>query len=266
MKKLLIALLAAGAVSVYAQDARTTAAQISTAPTAADKAVAKASENSIAIGVTMTDGNSDTLLGTASFLHERKGDDYTLRLGIDGAYGETETETDTDDGKKKETVKSTENVKGVAEYRRLISERAYILGNLTALYDDIADVDYRVVLSIGPGYYLMKSDAATLSVDAGPAYITEKVGGEKNDEFALRFGERYERKLSDTAKVWQAVEYIPLVDDFGDYLLNSEIGIEAAVNNSVSLRLVVKNAYDSTPAEGREKSDTTVIGALAYKL
>ena len=254
MKKLFIALLAAGAVSVYAQDARTTAAQISVAPTAADKVAAKASENSIAIGVTMTDGNSDTLLGTASFLHERKGDEYTLRLGIDGAYGETDDE------------RTAENVKGVAEYRRLISERAYILGNLTALYDDIADVDYRVVLSIGPGYYLMKSDAATLSVDVGPAYITEKVDGEERDEFALRAGERYERKLSDTAKVWQALEYIPLADDFNDYLLNAEIGIEAAVNSSVSLRLVVKNAYDSTPAEDHEKSDTTVIGALAYKL
>jgi hypothetical protein len=29
---------------------------------------------------------------------------------------------------------------------------------------------------------------------------------------------------------------------------------------------VVKNAYDSTPAVDREKSDTTVIGALAYQL
>ncbi|MCO5044350.1 MAG: DUF481 domain-containing protein [Verrucomicrobia bacterium] len=254
MKRLIIALLAVGAVSVYAQDSRSTAAQISAAPTAADKVPAKATENSIAIGVTMTDGNSDTLLGTASYLHERKGDDYALRLGLDGAYGETDDE------------RTAENVKGVAEYRRLLSERAYLLGNLTALYDDIADVDYRAVLAIGPGYYLLKDDAATLSVDAGPAYIREKVGGETRDEFALRFGERYERKLSETAKVWQALEYLPLAKDFDDYLLNAEVGIEAAVNNSVSLRLVVKNAYDSTPAEDREKSDTTVIGALAYQL
>lgn len=112
----------------------------------------------------------------------------------------------------------------------------------------------------------MKDDAATLSVDLALAFITEKVGGETNDDWALRVGQRYDQQLSATAKVWQTLEYLPLIDDFNDYLLNAEIGIEAAVNSDLSLRLVVKNAYDSTPAADREKSDTTVIGALAYKL
>lgn len=254
MKKWMMLLLAAGALAAHADDARTTAAQIAAAPSAADKVPVKAKENSIALGVTMTDGNSDALLGTASYLHDRKRDAYTLRLGLDGAYAETEDET------------TTENVKGVGEYRRNVAERCYVLGNLTALYDSIADVDYRVILTIAPGYYLMKNDAATLSVDVGPAYITEKVGDVENDDVALRAGQRYERQLSATAKTWQAIEYLPLVDDFDDYLLNAEIGIEAAINSSASIRLVVKNAYDSTPAADREKSDTTVIGAIAYQL
>lgn len=254
MKKLIAAFLVAGAVVAQADDSRSTASKIEVAPTAADKVPVKAKENSIALGVTLTDGNSETLLGTASFLHDRKRDGYSLRLGIDGAYAEDKDET------------TTENVKGVAEYRKNLCERSYILGNVSALYDSIADVDYRVIVSAGPGYYLMKDDAATLSVDLGPAFITEKVGGETNDDWALRVGQRYDRQLSATAKVWQALEYLPLIDDLDDYLLNAEIGIEAAVNSDVSLRLVVKNAYDSTPAADREKSDTTVIGALAYKL
>lgn len=254
MKNTILALLVAGAMCAQADDSRSTASKIEVAPTAADKVPVKAKENSIALGVTLTDGNSDTLLGTASFLHDRKRDGYSLRVGIDGAYAEDKDQT------------TTENVKGVAEYRKSVSDRAYILGNLSALYDSIADVDYRVIAGVGPGYYLMKDDAATLAVDVGPAFITEKVGGETSDDWALRVGERYDRQLSATAKVWQALEYLPLIDDFGDYLLNAEVGIEAAVNSDLSLRLVVKNAYDSTPAADREKSDTTVIGALAYKL
>lgn len=256
MKKFVMMLMLAGAVSAaQAQDdARAAASKVAAAPTAADKVPVKAKENSIALGVTMTDGNSDTLLTTASALHDRKREDYTLRLGLDFAYSEDQD------------VKTTENIKGVVDYRYLVSERAYVFGNLTALHDDIADVEYRVVLSAGPGYYLMKDDRATLGVEAGPAYVIEEVGGEENDDLALRFGERYDRQLSPTAKCWQALEYLPIVDDFDDYLLNSEIGVEAAINSSVSLRLVVKNAYDSTPAVDREKSDTTVIGALAYQL
>ncbi len=56
--------------------------KVATAPTAADKAAVVAKENSIALGLTMTDGNSDTLLTTASALHDRKRDAYTLRLGL----------------------------------------------------------------------------------------------------------------------------------------------------------------------------------------
>lgn len=255
MRILMIAMVLAAAVAARAQDdARGAASKIAAAPTAADKVPVKAKENSIAVGVTATDGNSDTLLGTASALHDRKRDAYTLRLGLDFAYGEDNDE------------KTTDNLKGVAEYRRLLGERAYLFGNLTALYDDIADIDYRAVLSAGPGYFLMKDANVLLGVEFGPAYVREEVGGEENDDVALRFGERYDRQLSATAKCWQAVEYLPIADDFDDYLLNSEIGVEAAINSSASLRLVVKNAYDSTPAVDREKSDTTVIGAIAYQL
>ena len=254
MRKMMMALLLAMAVSAQAQDARSSAAKISTAPTDADKVAAKAKENSMALGVTMTDGNSDTLLTTVSALHDRKREDYTLRLGVDFAYGKSEGE------------ENNNNVKGVADYRYLLGERSYVFGNLTALHDEIADIRYRAVASVGPGYYLMKNEQVNLGVEAGPAYIREEVGDEENDELALRLGERYERQLSPTAKCWQALEYLPIVDDFDDYLLNSEIGVEAAINSTASIRLVVKNAYDSTPAADREKSDTTVIGALAYQL
>lgn len=235
MKKWMVILLAVSCVAAHAEEK---------AP----------SENSIAVGVTMTDGNSETLLATLGAEHNRKRDDYTLRLALSGAYGEDKDET------------TTENAKGVAEYRRLLSDRAYVFGSLSALYDAIADVDYRAILSVGPGYFLMKDDKASLGVEVGPAFLAEKVAGVENEEFALRAGQRYERQLSPTARTWQSLEYIPLADDFDDYLLNAEIGIEAAINSSAALRLVVKNAYDSKPADDKEKSDTTVIGALVFTL
>lgn len=241
MKKFISAIILVGAVSSQAQ--------VASAP-----AAAAPKENSIALGATMTDGNSDTLLTTVSATHDRKRENYNLRLAIDYAYG------------KADGTKNTDNAKGVADYRYLLNDRAYVFGNLMALTDDIADISHRVVLATGPGYYLIKNEKATLGVDVGPAYLNEKVGGDENSDLALRFGERYERQLSPTAKCWQALEYLPLVDDFGDYLLNSEIGVEAAINSSASIRLVLKNAYDSTPATDREKSDTTIIGALAYQL
>lgn len=233
----------------------------------AEEAPGKVKENSIAVGVTLTDGNSETLLANASFVHDRKREQYRLRLGIEGAYAENTVESTGADGQATSDSETTvENVKGAADYRRNLSERAYLGVNLTALYDGIADIDYRIIFSLAPGYYLMKSEAATLGVDAGPAYLVEKIGGDEREDVALRVAERYDRQLSPTAKTWQALEYLPLVDELDVYLLNAEIGVEAALNNSLSMRLAVKYAYDSTPAEGKEKGDTTVIGALVYQL
>lgn len=209
---------------------------------------------SVAAGLTATDGNSDTRQGTVSVLGERKADTDQYRTGLEFAYGETEGSN------------TLENGKAFAGWRHLVSERAYGLVDLTVAYDAIADVDYRATLAPGVGYFLMKDDLAQLGVEAGPAYVWEKVGGVSDDYLALRFAERYDRKLSDTATCWQSIEYLPRADDFDDYLLSAEIGVEAALNAKLSVRLVVKDQYDSTPAADRKQNDLTVIGALAYRL
>lgn len=237
-----------------ADDARTAASKVAAAPTAADNVPVKAKENSFAAGLTLTEGNSKTLVSSLSALHERKRDDYTLRLGADFAYGKDHSKT------------TTENGKAYAEYRRATCRRGYLFGNASIGYDSVADVNYRAVVAAGPGYYLMKDDRCTLGLEAGPAFIQEKVAGEENSDVALRVGERYDRQLSATAKCWQALEYLPVIDDFNDYLLNGEIGVEAAINASASIRLVVKDAYDSTPASDRKENDLTVLGALAFQI
>lgn len=217
-------------------------------------------ETGIAAGLNLTSGNSETLSGTASLLSEKKTEKDTYRAGVEGAYGESENQDTGEDDK------NVENAKVFAGYRHLLDERLYALIDASLGYDDIADVDYRLIVSPGLGYYLMKDAACTLGVEAGPAYIREEVGGEEDDILALRLAERYDRKLSDTAKVWQGVEYLPDVSDFGNYLLNAEIGVEAALNARMSLRLAAKDTYDSEPAEGREKNDLSVTGSLVYKL
>lgn len=58
----------------------------------------------------------------------------------------------------------------------------------------------------------------------------------------LRVAERFERKLTETAKVWQLAEWLPKVDDFSDYRLNIEIGIEAAISKAFSVRVVATTA------------------------
>ena len=146
------------------------------------------------------------------------------------------------------------------------SPRTFGALDLSVLTDDIADIRYRVTLGPGLGAYLVKNAKTSLSAEVGPSYIWEEVGDIRNDYFAVRFAERFEHVLSATAKIWQSVEYIPKADDFSDYLLNMEVGIEAAINSHVNLRLVLQDKYDSTPGVDLEENDLTLIAGIGVKL
>lgn len=209
---------------------------------------------SFSAGLTLADGNSNTKLADAEFKLEHKWAREELLFTLGGTYGE------------QEGTQNINNIKGKVNYRHLFSDRVFGYGDITGLRDDIADVDYRVVLSPGIGYYFLKSETLKLSGEFGPAEILEKVGGVTDETFAFRFAERLEWAISGASKIWQSVEILPAVGDFGDYLLNAEIGAEAPLADKLSLRLTVRDAYDSTPAAGREKNDLTVIGSVVYKI
>jgi putative salt-induced outer membrane protein YdiY len=212
-------------------------------------------EASIALGVTFNDGNTENSMGTFDLGVVRRSDDVqTLRFDVDAAYGEEEGD------------KTTENAKAVLNYQYLVSERAYGVFNTSVEADDIAEVDYRSITSLGLGYYLMKNDAAFLTLDAGPAYVFEKKGGIEDEYAAVRAAQRYERVMTTNAKFWQSAEYTAQIDDFDVYVLEAEVGVEAPVSEKLSIRLAAKNTYDNNPAEGKEKNDVTVTGALAYSL
>lgn len=222
----------------------------------------------LSFGTTLTDGNSDTMQANASLVTEGEKDGLgSLRAGLEAAYGETTTSTLDDDGVEEEATDTTiENARIFAGAKKTITDYIYGSVDSSVLYDDIAGIDYRATLSPSLGLYVIKGDIASLSVDLGPAYIWEKVSEVEDDYLAIRFGERAEYKFSGTAKAWQTAEYLPKADDFVDYLLNIEVGVEAALNSHLNLRLVFQNKHDSTPGEGLERNDLVLIGGISVTL
>jgi putative salt-induced outer membrane protein YdiY len=212
-------------------------------------------ETTAALGVTLTSGNSDTLLMTLSLDTKHKWNQNEVAFGLSGGYGESED------------VKNTEFINGFGQYNRLFTERFYAGLRLDASYDGIADLDYRVRISPLLGYYLIKNPKTTLSLEAGPSVVFEKYGPQDADTYmGVRFGERFEHKLTETTKVWQSIDYVPQVDQWLDkYLITAEVGIDTAITKRWSLRAVFQDIYDSLPASGREHNDIRLIAGTAYK-
>ena len=208
---------------------------------------------SASAGLTLTSGNSDTLLFTAKALASRKFDVRNeLDLGADATYGE------------QEDIKNNESIHGFAQYNRLFTDKWFGYLRLDALHDDIADVDYRITFGPGVGYYFIKNERTLLRAETGPAVVFEKQGGEDNTYLTLRLAERFEHKLTDTAKIWQALEILPEVGEWDNYIVNAEAGIDVAINSKWSLKAYVQDTYDNEPAEGRLKNDVKLVTALGY--
>lgn len=247
---LLAAALLSGGMSVLAQ----TPAQV--------PAKTPVWEKSVSVGLTLTRGNSETLLATANILAAKRWEHNELSLGVDGAYGETKLPGATN------STKNAESLHGFIQYNRLFTERLYGFGRVDALHDAVADVEYRLTLSPGAGYYFIKNERTKLSAEVGPAFIYEKIGSaDEHGYFALRVAERFEQKISDRARIWQSAEILPQVDDFDNYLINAELGIEADLTKDkrLALRSFIQDSYDNVPAPGRKKNDLKWVTAIAYK-
>jgi putative salt-induced outer membrane protein YdiY len=236
-----------------------------TARAADDKAAKKDTEGwvtGLALGLNLTRGNSKTMLGNASLKSENRKGQNEWTLGAEGNYGETEV---TVDGEKKDET-NIQNAKGNVEYRRLFTERTYGYLRAELAYDEIANLKYRLTVGPGAGHYLIKSDRQLLGVEGGVAYIWDKLGDEKDNRAAFRAAQNYNWKVSETARIWETVEYLPTADDWGNYLLNAEVGAEAAMTTKVNLRVVLQDKFNSRPAPDKKENDLTLIAGIKINI
>ena len=214
-------------------------------------------------GLTLTDGNSDTMNASLGAGTRKTNGDNAFLADLLFSYGESTITTTAADGSvSDDDVTTTENLAANAQFNRTFSDPVYGFVKGSFLYDDINLIDYRV--TVGPG---LGTVFGPFSLEAGVVFITEDVGDVSDDYIALRFAEKSEHVLSEGATFYQSVEFIPSVDDFSDdYLINAKVGVDAAINATLSLTVFALEKYDNTPAAGQDESDLTINAGVTYNL
>jgi putative salt-induced outer membrane protein YdiY len=218
-------------------------------------------KTSVSVGVTVARGNTDTTLASFTANTEKKWDKNDLVFGADGLYGETKDPNQT------KYTESAEVLHGFSQYNRTLAYGFYGYGRIDGFHDGIADIKYRLTLAPGLGYFFVTNKIVDFSAEIGPGYIKEQLDGDSRSFATLRIGEKLHYAISPHAKVWEAVEFLPQVNEFDNYLVNSEVGIETSLskNNRLSLRSVLQDSYNNIPAAGRLKNDLKLITSVAYK-
>ena len=210
-------------------------------------------ESSVSAGLTLTRGNSDTTMFTADFLTQRKTPVDEYRIGLGGGYGDQDS---------KQTVNF---YKAFAQWNHLLSERFYAYTRVEGLRDIIADLDYRLSIGPGVGYYLLKQTNTTLAAEVGTEFEAQDLGGQDQVFDTVRLAERFEHKFNAHARLWESAEIFPQVDKFDNYVVNVEIGVETSLTKSFSLKTFLDDSYANRPAPDKLKNDAKLIAAIAYK-
>ena len=246
---LLAALLLAGGLTSAHAEAAAAPAATNTVPKPAPWLT------SASAGLTLTRGNTRTMLATIGLDTKRKWDQNEASFGLAGGYG-------TDNG-----VDNNKYINGFGQFNRMYGAKFYAGLRLDGSYDGFAQLDHRLVLSPLVGYYAIKETNTTLIFEVGPSAVTEKHDLQNEQTYlGFRANERFDHKLSATTRIWESISYVPRVDDWVEkYVITAEAGIDAAINKHWSLRVVLQDIYDSQPTTGREKNDVRLVAGTAYK-
>jgi putative salt-induced outer membrane protein YdiY len=223
--------------------------------------VVKDWNGNVSLGLSLANGNSSAFGVNAGAILDKQWKKDEWHFAANGQYAVT------DYGTSNQTT-SANNMHGTTYYRHLFSDQFYGYLGLEAMHDDVAFISYRFITSPGLGYYLIKKPETRLRLEGGPSWIYERDhadGHTTKNYMAARIAERGEQDLGKNAKVWEQVEYLPKIDDWGSYLLNAEVGAEASMTKTLSMRIVARDQYNSDPAVGTKSNDITVIAALVYK-
>lgn len=161
-----------------------------------------------------------------------------------------------------ERSSETYQVGGRSRYN--INTADYLFGQASWLSDRFNGYDGRSVLVAGYGRQILSGPVHSLRLEAGPGvrYDDYHDGGHETDALAYAAAS-YQWQLTDTTKFVQGVSVL----GSDDTTLNSETGLQVAINSRFSLKLAYNVTWNQNPpSSAPDKTDTKTTIQLSYAM
>ena len=196
-------------------------------------------------------------------------EDFGLASQLKAAYGNKQVNTKFylsyhNNNKRGETT--TDESKAGAEHSSFVGEKIgwYVKTDLES--DRLEDIDLRSTTAAGIKYALLDLDTQELDARAGLAYRFESYEQGNLDSPAVDLGLEHSYRLTELLSVVTDIDYIPSIEEFGDYRISQDSGIEMPLSKDGrwKLRTGLSNDYNSRPAIGRENLDLRYYTRLVF--
>ena len=211
-------------------------------------------------GATLVRGNTENSTASVNAEAARRTEDDRITLGA-GYYFANQRDNNTGDNST-----SADNWFLKGQYDYFFSEKFYGYGNLRYEKDRIANLDMRLTPGIGLGYQWIERANLNFSTEGGLSYVHEEYTepDDTRDYTAARLAYHADKSFNENVKLFHNLEYIPSLERADTFLVNTDVGMRAAMTARLALEAKAQLAYNSMPSEGRDKRDTRYILGVAW--
>lgn len=229
---------------------------LSPPPTAPVAPPVKVWRGSLAGGLALTSGNSDTSTVNAAYEIVR---DAKRRLVFKSAGLFIR-------GKKDEEV-TVDRTAADARLDYRLLPKFFTFAQISYQRDRSRKINYLLAPTVGVGATLRDTDASKLIVDTSLGTAFENVIDIRvRTSPAVAFGERWTQQVTESARIIQSATALLKTNDFGDVLYTFGVGIAASITSRSELKAEVLDNFKSQPASRElQRNDVSVLVSVLYK-
>ena len=222
-----------------------------------DKKKYKPLTGQAAVGFSFTQGNSDTRQFNASLA--LKYDPRTKDVWKADAFYIRNSESG---------VSTVDRTSAHLRDEHTLSGRWYAFGDLQYLKDQFKEIDYLISPTVGIGARLVKTSTRELLAEIGAgAVFEEDEPGVRTSSGAVRAGESYDWKISDSSSLTENAFGLWKTSDFADAYYHLDVGVGSAINDHFELKVALIDEYKRKPPDPTVKrNDVAGIVSIGYKL
>ena len=149
-----------------------------------------------------------------------------------------------------------------------LSSKTFVFVQGTYAHDTFKGIRYLVSPTVGVGYKFINTDVTLFGIDTGIGGVWERDTGHATmGTGAYNLGERFARKISNTATITQSIVSLWKTNDWSDSLHNFSAGIAASLTAHTQLKFEFLDSFKNRPPlPGLKKNDTSLITAFVWKL
>ena len=205
-------------------------------------------------GLALARGNSETTNLALGFDAKRKTTNDALIVNAASIYSS--------DAKVSKTTANS--FQGLIRYDHNLTKRLFGYGVFAGGYDELQDLNYRLMPGGGLGFHAIATEKTTLDLLGGLGYTRESYStGLTRNLVTLTVGDEFSHKLSTRTNIVQNLYYLPSLNENREYRITGNFGITTKLNGWMMANLLFNDRYNSQPVLGNKKNDvlfTTGLG------